>query len=109
MKIRFLYTQDCSSHEEALRRLKDALKQEDVAADIEIVRVDTFEEAEREHYLGSPTILIDGRDISPTQDSHYAPACRAYGLEDGRVSPLPSMSMILKAIHSAKENLKSNR
>jgi hypothetical protein len=30
-------------------------------------------------------------------------------LEDGRISPLPSISMIRKAIHAAKENLKRNR
>jgi hypothetical protein len=30
-------------------------------------------------------------------------------LEDGRVSPLPSISMIRRAIRTAKENLKRNR
>jgi hypothetical protein len=75
---------------------------------VEIVRVDTFEEAERERFPGSPTIMIDGHDICPTPPTtSYAPACRAYVLEDGRISPLPSIMMIRKAIRASKESLKS--
>jgi len=107
MKVRFLYSEDCPSHEEALRRLRNVLEEERVASDLEIVRVDTLEEAEKERFPGSPTIMVDGHDICPTQNSHYAPACRAYVLEDGRVSPLPSVAMIRDAIRAAKENLKS--
>jgi hypothetical protein len=109
MRVRFLYSEDCPSHDEALQRLRKALDEENVAADVEIVPVNTFEEAARERYPGSPTILIDGHDICPIRKSHYAPTCRAYVLEDGRVSPLPSVSMIRKAIRTAKENLKRSR
>jgi hypothetical protein len=109
MRIRFLYSEDCPSHDEALNRLRKTLDEEQVTADIEIVRVDTFEEAEKECFPGSPTIMIDGHDICPIPISSYAPACRAYVLEDGRISPLPSISMIRKAIRAAKENLKSTR
>jgi len=107
MNVRFLYSEDCPSHEEALRRLRTVLREEGVPTDIEIVRVSTFEEARREKYVGSPTILVDGHDICPTTVSDYAPACRAYLLEDGRVSPLPSVAMIRKAIRAARETLKS--
>ena len=109
MRVRFLYSEDCPSHDEALLRLRNALDEEQVVADVEVVQVDTFEEAEKECYPGSPTIMIDGQDICPIPNSRYAPACRAYVLEDGRVSPLPSVSMIRKAIRAAKENLKSTR
>jgi len=102
MKVRFLYSEDCPSHEEALKRLRSMLQQEGVETDVEIVRVDTFEQAEAEHFPGSPTIMIDGNDICPIPNAHYAPACRAYVLEDGRVSPLPSVSMIREAIRAAR-------
>jgi len=108
MKVRFLYSEDCPSHEEALKRLRSVLQQEDVEADVEIVRVDTFEQAEAERFPGSPTVFIDGNDICPIPNANYAPACRAYVLEDGRVSPLPSISMIREAIRAAKANLKNN-
>jgi hypothetical protein len=105
MRVRFLYSEDCSSHGEALARLRSVLAEEGLRAEVEIVRVDTFEEAERERFTGSPTILIDGKDISPVPPTaHYAPACRAYVLEDGRISPLPSVLMIRKAVRAAKGN-----
>jgi hypothetical protein len=52
--------------------------------------------------------MIDGEDMCPIPNAHYAPACRAYVLEDGRVSPLPSVGMIRGAIRAAKANLKNN-
>jgi hypothetical protein len=103
MNVRFLYTEECPSHSEALERLRKALSDESVEADIKITRVETFDEAEKLQYPGSPTILINGRDICPTKSPHYAPTCRAYVLEDGRISPLPSISMIRKAIRDAKK------
>jgi hypothetical protein len=106
MKVRFLYSEDCPSHQEALQRLRHILQEEGVETNIEVVRVETFEEAEREHFQGSPTIMIEGQDICPTENPRYAPACRAYVLEDGRISPLPSAAMIRVAIRNAKKNLK---
>jgi hypothetical protein len=107
MKIRFLYSADCPSYEDALHRLRSVLEEEGVAADVEILRVDTVEEAQRERFVGSPTIIVDGHDICPTEDSRYGLACRAYALEDGRVSPLPSLAMIRRAIRAATDDLKS--
>lgn len=69
--------------------------------EIEILRVETSEEAEKLKFIGSPTILIDGRDIDPPTNPYYALTCRAYRLEDGRISPLPSEAMIRQAIRRA--------
>jgi len=108
MKVRFLYSADCPSHDEALSRLRTVLREEGVETEIEVVRVDTFEQAEKERFPGSPTIMIDGKDIVPFADARYAPACRAYVLENGRVTPLPSLSMIRDAVRAAKANLKND-
>ena len=102
MEIRFLYSDQCPSHDEAIQRLRKVLNEERVNAKIEVVRVETFEDAKRYRYPGSPTILIDGHDIDPVTTYSYAPTCRAYRLEDGRISPLPSVSMIRKAVRAAK-------
>jgi hypothetical protein len=107
MEIRFLYSDECPSHGEALQRLRSVLEEEGVDAEIEVIRVETFEEAKRHSFPGSPTILIDGRDIDPVANPEFAPTCRTYLLENGRISPLPSASMIRKAVRAAKENLKS--
>jgi len=107
VKIRFLYSEECPSHDEAIQRLREVLEEEGVVVEIEVIRVETFEDAKRYRFPGSPTILIDGHDIDPIPNSEFAPTCRAYMLEDGRISPLPSISMIRKAVRAAKENLKS--
>ena len=97
--ITFLYYEDCPSHDAAIDRLRQVMAEEGVGAEIEIVKVETDEQAQRLHFVGSPTILIDGRDIDPPpSDAYYALACRAYRLEDGRISPLPSPDMIRRAL-----------
>lgn len=107
LNLRFLYSEECPSHDEALRRLQKVLEEECINAQIEVARVETIEEAKRERYPGSPTILIDGHDIDPIDNPQYAPSCRAYRLEDGRISPIPSIEMIRKAVRVAEESLKN--
>lgn len=99
MGIRFLYFEDCPSHEVALARLKSVMAEEGVSADIEVVKVETDEQAQKLHFAGSPTILINGEDIVPVPDSaYYSLTCRTYRLDDGRISPLPSSEMIRRAL-----------
>ena len=102
LKIRFLYCEDCPSHDQALQRLRNSIEAEGVTADVEMVRVDSDEEAERLKFIGSPTITINGHDIHPVTEGRYALTCRAYRLEDGRISPLPSEEMMRKALREAK-------
>jgi hypothetical protein len=87
--------------------LRKVLDEEGVGEEIEVTMIETFEQAIQHQYPGSPTILINGHDIDPISNPSYAPTCRAYRLEDGRISPLPSVSMIRRAVRAAKENLKS--
>lgn len=99
MQIQFLYYEDCPSHDDALERLRGLLREEAVKAEIEIIKVETEEEAQEWKFVGSPTILIDGEDIVPVPaDADYHLSCRVYQLEDGRFSPLPSREMIRKGI-----------
>ncbi len=102
MRITFLYFEDCPSHEAALARLRQVMAEEGVQAEIEIVKVETDEQAQSRHFVGSPTILIDGQDIDPLPAGiQYALTCRAYQLEDGRISPLPPADMIRRALRKA--------
>jgi len=101
MDIRFLYSENCPSHEEALKRLRKVLQEENIQANIEVIRVDTEGQARKLRFLGSPTILIDGQDFDPPAEPHYALTCRAFQLEDGRISPLPSLQMIRGAVRAA--------
>ncbi len=102
MKITFLYYEDCPSHDEALDRLRSIMAEEGVQAELDVIKVETDEQAQALKFVGSPTIRIGGQDIDPpSAGAYYALTCRAYQLEDGRISPLPSPEMIRRAL---KEN-----
>ena len=101
MNVTFLYYEDCPSHDVALDRLQSIMSEEGVQAELAIIKVETNEQAQRLQFIGSPTIRIDGQDVDPPgPDAYYALTCRAYQLEDGRISPLPSPDMIRRALQS---------
>ena len=102
LQVSFQYCEDCPSHEQALERLQRVLREEGVRVKLEVVDVQTDEQAKHLHFIGSPTILIESKDIDPPSDSSYsAGACRVYKLDDGRISPLPSEDMIRRAVRAA--------
>ena len=110
LHIAILYCEECPSYERTFQRVRKVLDEEGLKVKLEIKRVETDDEAERYHFIGSPTILINDRDIDPTPSSIYrAQACRAYKLANGRISPLPSEEMVRKAIRTAIANLKNPR
>jgi hypothetical protein len=76
---------------------------EGISANLEIIEVKTAVEAEQFKFVGSPTIIVNGRDIDPQPKPHYALTCREYRLENGRISPLPSEAMIRRALREAKK------
>ena len=101
MSIQFLFFEGCPSHDDALHRLKTVMAEEGIHADIDIINVETEEQALALHFAGSPTILIGGEDVAPVPpDAPYQLSCRIYHLENGRVSPLPSPHMIRHALRN---------
>ncbi len=103
MDIQFLYFEDCPSHDQALARLQQVMAEQAVEAAIEIIKVETDEQAMQWRFIGSPTILIDGQDIDPPPaTAATALTCRVYNWGDGRISPLPSPDMIRSALLSAQ-------
>ena len=104
MRVSFLFYEDCPSHDLALERLREVLDEKGLDANVEVVKVESEEQAQELRFVGSPTILINGQDIAPPPpDSRYALTCRAYRLEDGRISPLPSPDTIRRAIDAAEK------
>ncbi len=104
MRIDFLYFEECPSHGPALERLRKVMAEEGVEFEVSIVEVRTEEQAQDLEFAGSPTILVEGRDISPHPGlPNYALTCRIYHLEDGRISPLPSEHMIRRATRAVAD------
>ncbi len=103
MHIEFLYFEDCPSHEKALERLREVMSAEEIEAPVHVIKVETESQAQQLRFPGSPTILIDEKDIvSPESGDVYGLSCRAYQLEDGRISPLPSAAMLRAALRQAR-------
>jgi hypothetical protein len=100
VQVSFLYYEDCPSHDLALERLREVIAEEGLPGEVEVIKVETEEQARELRFVGSPTIRIDGQDIDPPGDSQYTLTCRAYRLEDDRISPLPSNDMIRRALRS---------
>jgi len=103
MRVSFLYYEECPSHDLALERLREVMAEEGISREVEVFKVETEEQARELRFVGSPTIRVDGQDIDPPIDSRYILTCRAYRLEDGRISPLPSKDMIRHALRSVSK------
>lgn len=103
MRIEFLFWEECPSHEEALRRLREVLSEEGVADPVQVIRIASEEEARRLSFPGSPTIRLDGVDIQPELVAKLPVGltCRAYRVGE-RISPLPTKEMIRSAVRRAK-------
>jgi hypothetical protein len=101
MHIQLLYYEECPSHELALERLRQALAEEQIAADVSVVRVETEAQAQQWQFVGSPTFLVDGADcFAPEAAASFRLTCRAYQQEDGRIGPLPSLAMLRAALRA---------
>ena len=109
MRVEFLYWEECPSHEEALRRLQEALQEEGVSAPVASIRVTSLEQASELRFPGSPTIRLNGRDLQPDMLGQLPVGltCRVYRV-DGRPSPLPTKAMIRDAIRRALREEKAD-
>ena len=96
MKIEMLYFDGCPTYSEAEKTLRKVLAQED--AEVELVAVDTDEEAQRLRFPGSPTIRVDDRDLFPVPGrAEYALGCRVYSTPEG-LKGSPTAGMLREAL-----------
>ena len=83
--------------------LREAMQSAGLDPDsIEVREIDTEAAAERQAFVGSPTIRVDGRDVQPPSDGEPTGlACRVYRRRDGRTSPLPDPEDLRDALRAA--------
>jgi hypothetical protein len=97
--IDFLFWAGCPSHPEARELLESVLAERGVDAEVVERELFTHEEADELSFPGSPTILVDGRDVDPLgAEARPALTCRVYRLPDGRPSPVPSRELLEEAL-----------
>ncbi len=100
VEIRFFH--ECPNWTLAVKRVHEALKRARLAGvDIRLNEIDAPERAESLRFVGSPTILINGRDPFVTAaEAGYGLTCRVYDTPSGRQGS-PSTEQIVFALRRA--------
>jgi hypothetical protein len=99
MRVELLWWEGCPSYPETLTDLERALAAAGLDNNVEMVEIESDEQARRERFPGSPTIRIDGEDIFPGDEPEpFSLTCRVYRLRDGRPSPTPDPDDLREAI-----------
>lgn len=98
MRIQVLYFTGCPNHQPTVLRLRRVLERLGITAQIEQVAVTAEDDPAGLKFLGSPTVLVDGRDIDPAQRQNpdYGFGCRTFNGEHA-----PSEAMIEAALREA--------
>jgi len=98
MKITLRYFTGCPNWRTTDRRLRTALDEAGLAAEIALETVETPDDAARLGFRGSPTVLIEGRDPFADVEAPVGLACRIYLTESGPQGA-PSVAQLRAAIH----------
>ena len=100
MRIELLSFAGCPSRERLLPRVRRLA--EEAGAELVLRGVETPEDAERERFLGSPTVRVDGFDVEPgaADRTDYGIKCRIYR-SGGEQSATPPDDWIRAAIEDA--------
>jgi copper chaperone CopZ len=95
MKIQLLHFPDCPNADVARAALREAMLREQVGADIEEIDTSRQDSPAWAKGWGSPTILVDGRDIGGEHPVQGEASCRLY--KDGA----PTVDEIRRSIRGA--------
>src|SRR5215217_8402378 len=97
MRVEVLYFDGCPTYRVAEETLRGVLDQEDAEAEVELVAVNTEEEAKRLLFPGSPTIRVNGEDLFAVPErAEYALSCRMYATPEG-LRGAPTTEMLREA------------
>jgi hypothetical protein len=109
-ELELLWWAGCPSTDRALAELRDTLTELGLdGAEIRMREIRTHAEAVRAAFSGSPTILIDGRDVTSSADDGFGLNCRVYRRRDGRISPTPDPDDLRETLARAAERVEVTR
>lgn len=81
MEITLLYFDGCPNWQTTLGHLQSL--EDELGFSLRLHNVSTASEAEEIGFVGSPTVLIDGRDPFATGETVTGLACRVYETQEG--------------------------
>ena len=101
--VELLYFDGCPNHVPAQALIERVSAEVGLSVELKLVNVADPDTAAREHFLGSPSIRVDGRDIEPGADARtdYVLACRVYRTETS-TSGQPDERWLRDALRSSR-------
>lgn len=97
MEFTIRYFDGCPNWQTARERLDEALRDLGAPRDIGLELVTTEDEATRLSFRGSPTILVDGRDLFDPGDAPVGLSCRVYVTPEG-FAGTPTVAQLREAL-----------
>jgi mercuric ion transport protein len=98
MKIELVYEKTCPNIDAAREQLRSAFAQVGLEPSWDEWEVSDASAPDRVRIHGSPTILIDGRDVSGLAPGDCNTNCRIYPDKKGVLRTVPSVERIVKAL-----------
>jgi hypothetical protein len=108
MRVQVLFFEGCPNHAALVPRLRELLNAAGAEdTDIELVRVEDADAAERERFLGSPSIRIDGEDVEPgaQERTDFGFKCRLFATPEGPRG-MPADEWVLHALERVRTPLR---
>jgi hypothetical protein len=108
--VELLWWEGCPSTERALEAVHEALRNLGLhGVDVRMREIRNDDDAHDAEFVGSPTILIDGKDLVPAADDEpIGLSCRVYRRRDGRISPIPDPDDLREALSRAAARTEVN-
>jgi multidrug transporter EmrE-like cation transporter len=104
MNVELIYDADCPNLEKTRSLLIKAFTLTGVSARWREWERSASESPEYVRLYGSPTILIDGKDVAGAAPDAGIRACRVYRTEQGKLSRTPPLDAICSALRSASSS-----
>ena len=97
--VELLYFDGCAQYEALLPRLRVLLRRAGAESRVELRNIPDDRAAQRERFLGSPTVRVDGHDVEPGAEERrdYGMKCRLYATRDG-LRAMPPDEWVLDAL-----------
>jgi len=101
-EVEILYFDGCPNHVPAQLLVDEVAAELGIRPRVRLVNIPDAASAEREKFLGSPTIRVAGRDVDPGADerSEYGLSCRVFQTDQG-LRGQPDRSWVRDALQAA--------
>jgi hypothetical protein len=101
--ITLLYFDDCPSWKTTLKNLNQVIDADQIPARINLLKIDSPEQAKKERFLGSPSIRVNDIDLWPEERKNYTLNCRIYRTPTG-LKGSPTIEMLRERLKEILSN-----